>query len=78
MDDEKISGDQADDQARESEAAELQAQIDELISGKADPAANQPKTLRDFTRVGRKHSVPTPAKGSDKPERNNDSEVKDD
>jgi hypothetical protein len=42
----KTDARQDDDQAREREAEELQAQIDELISGKGDTEA---KTLRDLT-----------------------------
>ena len=51
-----------DQQAREKQAEELQAQIDELIAGKGD---TQPRTLRDLTR---------PPKGSEKS--NDDEECK--
>jgi len=59
--DEKTGSKEDDDQARERQAAELQAQIDEIISGKAD---TEPKTLRDLTRVDR-DLIPTPSEGSD-------------
>lgn len=58
MDDEKIRGKQDNDEAREREASELQAQIDEIISGKAE--AEKPRNLRDLTRP-----APTPSKGSE-------------
>jgi hypothetical protein len=75
--DEKIDPEQVDDQAREREASELQAQIDEIISGKGDTEV-KPKTLRDLTRPVRKDSIPTPCKGSEEPVQNNESEVKND
>jgi hypothetical protein len=59
--DEKTDSKDDDDQARERQAAELQAQIDEIVSGKADTEA---KTLRDLTRVDR-NLIPTPPEGSD-------------
>ena len=43
----KTDAPQDDDEARERQAEELQAQIDELISGKGD---TKPRTLRDLTR----------------------------
>jgi hypothetical protein len=74
--DEKIDARQDDDQAREREASELQAQIDEIISGKGDTEVKKPKTLRDLTRPGRKDSIPTPSKGSEESVENNESEAK--
>jgi hypothetical protein len=74
--DEKIGSKEVDDQAREREAAELQAQIDEIISGKGDTEVKTPKTLRDLTRPGRKDSIPTPSKGSEEFVQNNEFEVK--
>ena len=59
--DEKTGSREDDDQAREEQAAELQAQIDEIISGKADA---EPKTLRDLTRVDR-DLIPPPSEGSE-------------
>ena len=64
--DEKTGAGQVDDQeAREREASELQAQIDEIISGKGDTEVERPKTLRDLTRPGPEHSFPTPARESE-------------
>jgi hypothetical protein len=60
--DEKTGSREDDDQAREEQAAELQAQIDEIISGKANA---EPKTLRDLTRVDRENLIPAPSEGSE-------------
>jgi len=64
MDDKK----EDDDQARERQAAELQAQIDEIVSGKAD---TKPKTLRDLTRVDR-DSISPPSEGSEECDKNDE------
>ena len=70
--DEKTGSKEDDDQTRERQAAELQAQIDEIVSGKAKPEV---KTLRDLTRVD-KNLIPTPSKGSEESVPNNKSDVK--
>lgn len=57
-----------DEQARERQAAELQAQIDEIVSGKGD---TEVKTLRDLTRVDG-NSIPTPSEGSSESDKNDD------
>ena len=62
--DEKTGSKEDDDQARERQAAELQAQIEEIISGKAD---TKPKTLRDLTRIDR-DLIPAPAEKSEESE----------
>jgi hypothetical protein len=73
--DEKNGSEQVDDETRQREASELQAQIDDLISGKGDTEGNKPKTLRDLAEYGRRHSIPTPSKGSEESVQNDESEV---
>ena len=68
MDEKKGSSREDDEQTREREAAELQAQIDEIISGKAD---TEPKTLRDLTRVDR-DLIPMPPEESEESDVTND------
>jgi len=73
--DEKSDAEQADDEAREREAAELQAQIDEIVSGKVDSEALKPRTLRDLTRVDRKNLIRKHSQGSEESVKDSESET---
>lgn len=70
--DEKKESEQVDEETREREASELQAQIDELISGEGDTEVDKPKTLRELAEYGRRHSK------SEKSVHNDESDVKND
>lgn len=72
--DEKDESEQADDQTRERQASELQAQIDDLISGKGDTEVQKPRTLRDLAELGRKNSTPPLSKRSEESVQSNECE----